>query len=168
MARKLAMGTKELTRGKVMAMVSEGKISLNEAAGRLGVSYRQALRIKAADEARGDVGLIHGNQGRVSNHTIAAAVRERVLRVYRERYPDFGPTFAVEKLGEVEGIKVSDETLRQWLMAEGLWQGKRKRKEHRSRRDRRPCFGDLVQFDGSATCCRATMIGLRGGGGSAV
>jgi hypothetical protein len=90
-----------------------------------------------------------------------------VLSAYRKRYGDFGPTFAVEKLEEDEGVKISDETLRQWLIKEGLWQGKRKRKEHRSRRDRRPCFGDLVQFDGShhdwfegrrGKCCLMNMV----------
>jgi hypothetical protein len=68
---------------------------------------------------------------------------------YREKYPDFGPAFAAEKLRENEGIAVSGETLRQWLKAAGLWERKRKRRPYRSRRKRRPCFGELVQFDGS-------------------
>jgi transposase len=167
MARKLAMGTKELLRGKVMAMVSEGQITLKEGAERVGVSYRQAKRIISTYRTKGDAGLLHGNQGKKSNRAIDQAVREQIVKSYRERYPDFGPTFAAEKLEEVEGVKISDETLRQWLIKEGLWQRKRKRAEHRSRRDRRPCFGDLVQFDGShhdwfegrrVKCCLMNMV----------
>jgi transposase len=167
MARKLAMGTKELTRGKLMAMVSEKKITLKEAASRLGISYRQAKRIKSDYQKDGDEGLLHGNQGKASNRAIEAEVKAQILSTYRERYPDFGPTFAAEKLEEVEGLKVSSETLRQWLVKEGLWQRKRKRSEHRSRRDRRPSFGDLVQFDGShhdwfegrrMKCCLINMV----------
>jgi hypothetical protein len=80
------------------------------------------------------------------------------LRAYRERYGDFGPTFAAEKPEEEEGIRISDETLRRWLIEEGLWEGKRRR---------RACFGELVQFDGShhdwfesrgPRCCLITMI----------
>jgi hypothetical protein len=99
---------------------------------------------------------LHGNHGKVSNRAIELTVKEQILSTYKKCYPDFGPTFAAEKLEEVEGLKVSGETLRQWLVKEGLWQRKRKRSEHRSRRDRRPCFGDCatvvaVQFDGSPT-----------------
>jgi hypothetical protein len=99
---------------------------------------------------------LHGNQGKVSNRAIDVAEKERILSAYRKRYADFGPTFAAEKLAEVEGLNVSAETLRLWLVKDGLWQRKRKRSEHRSRRDRRPCFGDCasveaVQFDGSPT-----------------
>jgi transposase len=161
------MGTKELTRGKIMAMVADKQITLKEAASRLGISYRQAKRIKSAYKENGDAGLLHGNHGKASNRAIEPEVKERILSAYRERYPDFGPTFAAEKLLEVEGEKVSDETLRLWLVKEGLWQRKRKRAEHRSRRDRRPCFGDLVQFDGShhdwfegrrTKCCLINMV----------
>jgi transposase len=137
------MGTKELTRGKLMAMVVEKQITLKDAAFRLGISYRQAKRIKSDYKKDGDAGLMHGNQGKVSNRAIDAAVKEQILRAYRERYAGFGPPFAAEKRDEIEGLKMSNETLRPWLVKEGLWQRKRKRSEHRSRRDRRPCFGDV-------------------------
>jgi transposase len=167
MARKLAMGTKELTRGKLMAMVVEKQITLRDVAFRLEISYRQAKRIKSDYKRYGDEGLLHGNQGKVSNRAIDVAEKERILSAYRKRYADFGPTFAAEKLAEVEGLNVSAETLRLWLIKDGLWQRKRKRSEHRSRRDRRPCFGDLVQFDGShhdwfegrrMKCCLINMV----------
>jgi hypothetical protein len=98
---------------------------------------------------------------------MAEEKRERALKAYRERYGDFGPTLAGEKLAGEEGIKISDETLRRWLQAAGLWEGKRRRRAYRSRRERRSSFGELLQFDGSlhdwfegrrGTCCLMTMI----------
>ena len=149
MARKLLMGQKELLRGKLMAQVEKKLITLKAAGVQLGVSYRQAKRILAAYRSGGDAALIHGNARKESPKKTDETIRARALEAYRTRYADFGPTFAAEKLGEVEGIAVSAETLRKWLLKEGLWQRHRKTKEHRSRRERRPCFGDLVQFDGS-------------------
>ncbi|MDL2229730.1 ISNCY family transposase, partial [Treponema sp. OttesenSCG-928-L16] len=80
---------------------------------------------------------------------IDTRIRAEVLEAYRSRYQDFGPTFASEKLAEVEKVVVNAETLRLWLISEGLWERKRKRSKYRSRRDRRERFGELVQFDGS-------------------
>ena len=71
-----------------------------------------------------------------------------MLQVYRKKYLDFGPTLACEKL-EAEGLVVGVETLRRWLLAEGLWQRKRRRDPHRSRSPRWSCFGELVQMDAS-------------------
>jgi hypothetical protein len=76
-------------------------------------------------------------------------VRERVIRVYRKRYKGFGPTLASEKLLEREGIEVSDETLRQWLMESGDWKRVRKKRGHREWRERKEHFGEMVQMDGS-------------------
>jgi hypothetical protein len=84
----------------------------------------------------------------MSNRKLNSQLRTKVLEAYRRRYPDFGPTLAVEKL-ETEGLKVSVETLRRWLLAEGLWERKRHRDPHRSRRPRRSCLGELVQMDAS-------------------
>jgi hypothetical protein len=92
---------------------------------------------------------------------------EKAVQTYRERYSDFGPTFAAEKLAEAEGIAISVSVLRRHLIASGDWKGKRQRREYRSRRERRACFGELVQFDGShhkwfeergPSCCLITMI----------
>jgi len=167
MAKRLPMGQKELLRGKVMEQVKRGKLTIKAASIELKVSYRQGRRIYAAYLGGGDAALIHGNVGRESNHKIEAGVRETALSAYRERYADFGPAFAAEKLAEVEGITVSRDSMRRWLMAEGLWERKRNRAEYRSRRGRRPCFGELIQFDGShhkwledrgPKCCLITLI----------
>src|SRR5262249_49939788 len=82
------------------------------------------------------------------NHRYDAVFRAQVLRAYRRRYRGFGPTFACEKLAD-EGLIVAVETLRCWLLAEGLWERRRQRDPHRSRRPRRSCFGELAQLDAS-------------------
>jgi hypothetical protein len=93
--------------------------------------------------------------------------KARVIKQYREEYAGFGPTLAAEKLGERNGLEVDHETLRRWLIAEGLWQVKRQRRQYRSRRERRHRFGELVQFDGShhewfegraERCCLMNMV----------
>jgi transposase len=150
-----------------MEMVKQGKMRLKAAAVALKVSYRQGKRLYAAYLSGGDRALIHGNTGRPSNRRLAQEMRDQALNAYRERYSDFGPTFAAEKLREQEGITVGVSSLRRWLTAEGLWEGRRRRRAYRSRRERRSCFGELVQFDGShhdwfegrgPRCCLMTMI----------
>jgi transposase len=161
------MGQKELLRGKLMEMVKQGKMRLKAAALELKVSYRQGKRIYAAYLGGGDRALVHGNVGKPSGRRLAEETREQALALCRERYSDFGPVFAAEKLEEEDGIRVSADTLRRWLTAEGLWEGKRRRRAYRSRRERRSCCGELVQFDGSRhdrfegrmpRCCLMTMI----------
>jgi molybdenum-dependent DNA-binding transcriptional regulator ModE len=167
MALKIAMGQKDLLRSKEMELVKQKKQTIKAAGLKLKLSYRQAKRIYAAYLSSGDAALVHGNTGKRSNHKIAAQTRESVLQAYRERYDDFGPTFAVEKLAEVEDITVSVSTMRRWMLAEGLWSRKRQSSEYRSRRERRESFGELIQFDGShhrwfegrgLKCCLITLI----------
>jgi hypothetical protein len=133
---------------KVMAPVRDGQRTQAEAARLLKRSVRQIRRIQRRLEEEDDVGVVHRLRGRPSNHQLDAAIRRQVLEAYRERYVGFGPVLASEKLLG-EGLVVSDETLRNWLLAEGLWQRKRRRDKHRQRRQRRECFGELVQADGS-------------------
>lgn len=133
---------------KVMHPVLKGERTQAEAAGLLEMSVRQIRRIQRKLEAGGDAALVHGLRGRPSNHQPDEATRLAALEAYRLRYPDFGPTFAAEKL-QGEGIEVCPQTLRRWLVAAGLWARKRRREAHRSRRPRRGCFGELVQMDAS-------------------
>lgn len=133
---------------KVMQVVLDGKRTQAEAARLLKRSVRQIRRIQRKLEEDGDTALVHGLRGKPSNHQHESTLRQRVLKAYRARYPDFGPTLACEKLAE-EKLHVGVETLRRWLLAEGLWERKRRRDPHRSRRPRRSCFGELVQMDAS-------------------
>jgi hypothetical protein len=133
---------------KVMHAVVDGDRTQAEAARLLDLSVRQIRRIQRKLEAGGDAAIVHGLRGKPSNHRPDKDLKLSVLEAYRLRYPDFGPTFASEKLAE-EGLEVCPQTLRRWLVQAGLWQRKRRREAHRSRRPRRGCFGELVQMDAS-------------------
>jgi len=161
------MGEKERLRGKVLEMVKRGQMTLKAASIIMGVSYRQSKRLYCGYRKEGDKGLIHGNYGRPSNNRTEGSILERALEAYRQRYIDFGPTFASEKLAEEEKIIISVSVLRRLLIKNGDWKGARHSKEYRSRRERKERFGELVQFDGShhkwfedrgPSCCLMTMI----------
>ena len=161
------MGQKELVRGKVLEMVKRGDKTLKTAAVELKISYRQAIRLSRAYQEGGDAALIHGLTGKPSSRKKGEAERNRAAGLYRERYRGFGPTFAAEKMAEEAGIQIGVSTLRRLLIAEGLWEEKRRGREYRSRREPRRRFGELVQFDGSPhdwfegrgqRCCLITMI----------
>ena len=145
---RITMSQRERDCLKVLAPVLEGKRTVVETARLLGRSVRQVRRVKQRLKAQGDSGVVHGLRGRPSNHRMGGLLRQKVLRGYRRRHMGFGPTLAAQKLPG-EGLRVSDETLRNWLLAEGLWERKRRRDRHRCRRERRECFGELIQADGS-------------------
>jgi hypothetical protein len=143
------LSEKEQRRAEPMWDVKKGRLTLAEAAEAMGVSYRQAKRIWARFRVAELTGLEHGLRGLAGNRRLSVEFRARVMGAVREHYADFGPTLAMEKLQEREGLKVSHETLRQWMMAEHLWVGRQKRGGHRQRRERRAGFGQMVQMDGS-------------------
>ena len=145
---RIEMGQAERDRLKVMSVVLSGNRTQVEAARLMKRSVRQVRRIQRRLEDEGDCGVIHKLRGRASNNCKDWHLREQVIETYRREYPGFGPTLAAEKLAE-RGLRICDETLRGWLLAEGLWKRKRKRDKHRRRRRRRECFGELVQADGS-------------------
>ena len=92
--------------------------------------------------------MVHRSRGRPSNRRKDPAIREAVIKRYQELYEGFGPTLACEKL-EKEGYQLDHETLRRWLLEEGLWRKRRKRKKHRSWRERKEHCGEMIQIDGS-------------------
>lgn len=149
MGEVIAMSQKERVRLVEMEMVAKGMESLGEAARRLGLSYRQAKRIWRRYREGGVSGLVHRSRGRPSNRRKEPALRQACLQMYRERLLGFGPTLAAEKLTELGVGVVDHETLRRWLVAEGLWERQRRRGPHRRWRERKAHFGELVQLDGS-------------------
>lgn len=146
----LMMSSKERRRKSVFDRVLSGEMTLREASERLGLSYRQTRRSYQRFVAEGDRGLVHRSRGRMGNRGKPAGLRKKVLRRYWERYgpAQCGPTLAAEKLVQ-EGLVVDHETLRRWLIADGQWRKRRKRRRHRSYRERKHHFGELVQMDGS-------------------
>jgi hypothetical protein len=145
---RIEMSQRERDRLKVMSSVLKKERTQVEAGRLLGLSERQVRRIQRRLESGGDSAVIHRLRGRPSNSRIEPEHRRKVMDAYRQEFIGFGPTFASEKLAKRK-LPVAVRTLRQWLMGEGLWQRQRKRDQHRQRRDRRECFGELVQADGS-------------------
>ena len=145
----LVMSIGELRRLKVVQSAIEGRMTQKAAAEMMGLSERQVRRLVRGVRACGERGIIHGLRDRPSNRRFSEEKRVRVLSLYQDRYPDFGPTFATEKLLECDGIKISDETLRRWLIEAGFWKKRRKRSGFRQWRPRKECFGQMVQIDGS-------------------
>ena len=148
------MSSRELRRVEVLSRVKSKELKLVDAAALLEVSYRQAKRLWRRYRCAGAAGLKHRNVGRASARAKPGAFRQQVLRRVREKYSGevgqrFGPTLAAEHLASEDGLHIAAETLRRWMLAEGLWSGERKRKPHRQRRERKRHFGELVQMDGS-------------------
>jgi transposase len=148
------MSQGELRRVEVLARVKSKELKVVDAASLVGVSYRQAKRLWKRYREEGAQGLKHRSAGGVSGRAKPAKFRRRVLKLVREKYGGgegarFGPTLAAEHLGSEDGLRVAAETLRRWMLAEGLWSRERQRKPYRQRRERRRHFGELVQMDGS-------------------
>jgi transposase len=160
---KILLSQRQLQRWHLMKMVEVGKITLKEAGEKIGVCYRQAKRIRRVLREKGMRGLIHGNTGRPSHHRLSEVLRQRVIRLSREVYPDFNDTHFTEKLGEEEGIVLSRETVRQIRRGARIGPKRRRRaKRHRKRRERMAQEGWMVLWDGSphlwfgegyAPCC---------------
>ena len=146
----LTMSNQEISRLEVMQRLKEKRLTQKEAAGMLQLSVRQIKRLYRAYKALGAKGLISARRGKPSNHQLKAEVVQQALDLIKENYSDFGPTLAHEKLVEVHGVKLSDESVRRLMIEEGIWKPKRAKKpsEHQMR-ERRACFGELVQIDGS-------------------
>ena len=148
MKETLKMTMKEAERLSVMRQVVEKNLTIRKASEELGLSLRQTKRIKKRYKEKGAEGLISLKRGKVSNRKIAQETKEKAMSLIKEKYPDFGPTLASEKLDGEEGIKISAETVRKYLIEEGLWKVKRKKeKKVYQRRKRRSRFGQLVQGD---------------------
>jgi transposase len=149
------MSSLELERVEVMGRVASGALKLVHAAEMLELSYRQTKRLWRRYRKKGGEGLKHGHAGQTSNRSKPKRLRRRVLQLIQKKYSGseseerFGPTLAAEHLGEEDGIVIDHETLRRWMLAEGLWSRQRKCKKHYQRRDRKAHFGELVQLDGS-------------------
>ena len=145
------MSIKEANRLSIMKQVDKKILTLNKASEELGISLRQMKRIRKEYLLHGEAGLISKHRGKVSPNRINKKLKESVMKILRrEDYAGFGPTFAKEKLREGPGYYLSEETLRQWMIAEGLWKAKAKKdRKVYQRRVRRSRFGELLQGDGS-------------------
>ncbi len=146
----IQVSQRELSRLRVMIDLSDGRLTVGAAGELMGIGRRQVFRLGRAFEAAGPAGLLSKKRGRPSNRRHGTGFRRAVMDLVHEHYADFGPTLAAEKLGERHGLQLGVETLRQWMIADGLWIDRRHRlpSPHQPRR-RRECLGELVQIDGS-------------------
>lgn len=147
----IKMSKKELRRLEVIHKVLDKRIKQGYAAEILLLSVRQVKRIVKKVRIHGDIAIVHGNRGKPSKRKFPDDFKDEVIKVVKRRYYDFGPTFASEKLEENESMKVSNETLRQWMISEYIWIPRKIRDNENIHqwRKRKECFGEMIQTDGS-------------------
>ena len=146
---ELRLSQRDRDRLVVLEGMERGHWSQVEGARQLGLSTRWVRKLLGRRREEGDGGIVHRLRGRRSNRGIRSEIREEVMARVRQRYADFGPTLASERLGE-EGVQVSRETLRKWMAEEGLWEVRKKRlRRVHVWRERRGSLGELVMMDSS-------------------
>lgn len=146
----IKMSRKELTRLPILHKVMERRLTQVQAAEMLDLSDRQIRRIISKIKTRGTLAIVHGNRGRISPFKMPRSFEDKVIRVIKRKYYDFGPTFAAEKLLECENIKISREKLRQLMLSRDIKHFKRRKsKRIHQWRERKHCRGEMIQMDGS-------------------
>ena len=145
----ITMSRREAKRLHILHQALDNKMTQVAAADLLGLSERQIRRIIRRIREEGDEGICHRSRGKESNHRIARKVKQRALKLFQQEYADFNLAHTTEKLFEVHGILINDETLRLWLQEAEISYKKRRVKKHRQRRERKAYVGELVQIDGS-------------------
>jgi transposase len=147
---RITMTMRELDRFKVIQDVADGTLRPWRAAERLRLTTRQIRRLVARLREHGPEGLVSRRRSRPSNNQLDAVTADRALSIIRDRYVDFGPTLACEKLYECHGIRLAKETVRRLMTDAGLWVPRRQRPPKLYQpRARRACLGELIQIDGS-------------------
>jgi len=145
-----AMSQKELNRVDVIRDVCEKRLTQINASNSLNLTRRQVQRLVNKYRENGASGLVSLQRGQPSNRRFSPEFKRNTLSIIKDKYADFGPTFANEKLLEQHGIKLSSETLRHWMIDEGLWKSRAKPKSKTYQpRYRRESLGELIQIDGS-------------------
>jgi hypothetical protein len=146
----VSMSKQEFSRLEVLLRVQSGGLRVTDGCVLIGLRRRQVFRPLRGLKQNGATSLVSKHRGKPSNHRLPVEVRTLALSLVRERYADFGPTLAAENLAAHHGCTISRETLRGWMIADGLWTDRRHRlpSPHQPRR-RRDRLGELVQIDGS-------------------
>lgn len=147
----LSMSNQDLDRYDVIKRLIRKEVNGTEAAKLIGLSIRQIRRLKGNVAMHGPQALIHGNRGRHSNRRLSDKERQKIVKLLHQRYQDFWPTHASEKLEELHNISHDPKTIRQIMIDQGLWKPRKgkKKKEHREWRQRKAHYGEMEQFDGS-------------------
>lgn len=143
------MSKRELNRLDILARLDGDRLTVLAAAGLMSVTPRQTYRLLSRYREGGALAIANQRRGRPSNNRLSDEVRDHAITLVRQLYPDFGPTFAAEKLEERHDLKVSRETLRNWMRQAGIWVSRAERKRIQQPRYRREHVGELIQIDGS-------------------
>jgi transposase len=146
----ITMSMHEVERLKIVQAVVDGHLKPMQAAQRLQLTTRQVQRLVNRFRSEGATGLISRKRNRPGNRQLSPGLAQQVLTLIRDRYADFGPTLACEKLRECHGIQIGTETVRRLMSEAGFWisRSQRPAKIYQPR-NRRHCLGELVQIDGS-------------------
>ena len=151
----------------ILQKIVDKKMTRSEAGDVMNLSARHIRRLVKQYRMNGAESFYYKAR-KVSNRKLSDELERQVLGLIRSKYIDFGPTLVSEKLDELDGLKISRETIRKWMITANIWHGKKRKKAkiHQSR-ERRPRFGELVQIDGSLhdlfegrspKCCLIVMI----------
>jgi len=145
------MSTKEAQRFGIMQQIDKKVLTLREASHELCLSLSQIKRIRKRYRREGAEGLISRHVGKASPNRTDPKIKSEIMAILRSKeYEGFGPTFSRDKIEERQGHCLSSETIRKWMLKDGLWIPKKKKKSKvYSRRLRRGRFGDLLQGDAS-------------------
>src|SRR4030066_116531 len=144
------MSNREITRLEVMQRLKDKRLRQQEASHMLDISVRHVRRLFRAYKDQGPPGLISKRRGKPSHNQLDPETVQEAIDLICKTYQDFGPTLAHEKLTEKHDLRLSRESVRRIMIAEEWWKPKRaKQPETHQMRERRACFGRLVQIDGS-------------------
>jgi transposase len=163
----LTMSQKELDRLQIIKKIESKELRVEQGASLMGISPRQTYRVLKKIKEEGSKGIIHKLRGKISNRGYTEELKKQVIRIYRGGYDDYGPTLFSEQLTENHNISIDHETIRRWLRAEAITTSMRRKRPHRKKRERRSCFGEMLQFDGShhdwfegrgAECCLLNCV----------
>ena len=163
----LTMSQRELDRLQIVKKIESKELTVEQGAGLIGISPRQTYRVLKKIKEEGSKGIIHKLRGKNSNRGYPEELKKQVIRIYRSSYDDYGPTLFSEQLTENHNISIDHETIRRWLRAEAITTSLRRKRPHRKKRERRSCFGEMLQFDGShhdwfegrgAECCLLNCV----------
>lgn len=163
----LTMSQKEADRMKIIGQIEKKVLTVADGSELLGISSRQTYRVLRRIKEEGTKGIIHKLRGKKSNRGYPEALKKEVIKIYKANYSDYGSTLFSEEMVKSHQISVDHETLRKWMRAEAITTSMRKKRPHRKRRERRSCFGAMLQFDGShhdwfegrgAECCLLNCV----------
>jgi len=150
MDSNITMSQKEIKKYDIIKKTINKEINSTQASILLGLTARHVRRLKAKVKLSGIKGLMHGNRGKTSNRKTPEAKRQKIINLISKDYHDFGPTFATEKLNEINKIQISKSAVRFIMIEKKIWKPKQKKKEeYREWRQRKANKGEMIQYDGS-------------------